>query len=57
MISWKATRPVFEVRPGGPGNVYDVTADGQRFLVSMAQDQQISAPLTLVLNGTADLKR
>jgi len=48
---------VFEVRPGGPGNVYDVTADGQRFLVSMAQDQQISAPLTLVLNWTADLKR
>ena len=52
-----ATRPVFEIRPGGPGNIYDVTADGQRFLVNRAEEQQTSAPLTLVLNWTADLKR
>jgi serine/threonine protein kinase/Tol biopolymer transport system component len=52
-----STRPVFEIRPGGPGNFYDVTADGQRFLVNMAVEQQTSAPLTLVINWTADLKR
>ncbi|HSB26324.1 MAG TPA: hypothetical protein VLE19_00655, partial [Pyrinomonadaceae bacterium] len=50
-------RPLFEIRPGGPGNVYDVSADGQRFLVNMAVEQQITAPLTLVLNWTADLKK
>ena len=52
-----AARPLFEIRPGGPGNVYDVSADGQRFLVNMAVEQQITAPLTLVLNWTADLKK
>ena len=50
-------RPLFEIRPGGPGNVYDVSADGQRFLVNMAVEQQITAPLTLVLNWTADVKK
>ena len=52
-----ATRSLFEIRPGGPGNVYDVSADGQRFLVNMAVEQQITAPLTLVLNWTAELKK
>ncbi|HMG35549.1 MAG TPA: protein kinase [Blastocatellia bacterium] len=52
-----AARPLFEIRPGGPGNVYDVTADGQRILVNMAVEQQTSAPITLVVNWTADLKR
>jgi hypothetical protein len=52
-----AARPLFEVRPGGPGNLYDVTADGRRFLVNMAVEQQTSAPLTLVQNWTAELKR
>lgn len=52
-----AARPLFEIRPGGPGNVYDVSADGQRFLVNMAVEQQITAPLILVLNWTADLKK
>ena len=51
------TRPLFEIRPGGPGNVYDVTVDGQRFLVNAAVEQQITAPITLVLNWTADLKK
>ena len=39
------------------GSVYDVTADGQRFLVNIPVDQKASAPITLVLNWTADLKR
>jgi hypothetical protein len=52
-----ATRPLFEIRPGGLGNVYDVTTDGQRFLVNTAVEQQITSPITLVLNWTADLKK
>ena len=51
------TRPLFEIRPGGPGNIYDVTTDGQRFLVNAAVEQQMTAPITLVLNWTADLKK
>ena len=50
-------RLLFDVRPGGPGNVYDVTADGKRLLVNMAVEQQTSAPITLVINWAADLKR
>jgi hypothetical protein len=52
-----AAQPLFEIRPGGPGNTYDVTADGQRFLVNTAVEQQITLPITLVLNWTADLKK
>ncbi len=52
-----AVRPLFEARPAGAGNVYDVTADGQRFLVNTAVEQKVSSPITLVINWTADLKR
>jgi Tol biopolymer transport system component len=40
-----------------PGSAYDVTADGQRFLVNTPVEQKASTPITLVLNWTADLKR
>jgi dipeptidyl aminopeptidase/acylaminoacyl peptidase len=52
-----AVRPLFEVRPTGLGYFYDVTSDGQRFLVITAVEQKASAPITLVLNWAADLKR
>jgi hypothetical protein len=52
-----ATLPLFVIRVGGPGNVYDVTADGQRFLVNVAVEQQTTSPITLVLNWTTDLKK
>ncbi|HET6962832.1 MAG TPA: hypothetical protein VFJ27_10060, partial [Terriglobia bacterium] len=35
---------------------YDVTADGERFLVSMAVAEARSLPITLVVNWTAELK-
>jgi hypothetical protein len=57
MLEVGAAQPLFEIRPGGPGNTYDVTADGQRFLVNTAVEQQITLPITLVLNWTADLKK
>ena len=52
-----AVRALFEVRRGGPGSVYDVTTDGQRFLVNTAVEQKESSPITLVINWTADLKK
>jgi len=36
---------------------YDVTADGQRFLVNTVVEQNVHSPVTVVLNWTADLKR
>ena len=52
-----AVRPLFEVHPYESGNVYDVATDGRRFLVNTAVEQKASAPITLVINWTADLKR
>ena len=51
-----AIRPLFEVR-GVSGDEYDVTANGQRFLINTAVEQKASSPITLVINWTADLKR
>ena len=52
-----AVRPLFEVRPYlEVGGVYDLTSDGQRFLINTTVEQKVSAPITLVLNWTADLK-
>jgi hypothetical protein len=36
---------------------FDVSADGKRFLLNMLVDESGGAPLTIVLNWTADLKR
>jgi len=38
-------------------SMFDVSADGQRFLVAAPREQQSSTPLTLVENWTALLKR
>ncbi|HYK22991.1 MAG TPA: protein kinase [Pyrinomonadaceae bacterium] len=51
-----AIRPLFEVR-GVTGDKYDVTANGQRFLINTAVEQKAPSPITLVINWTADLKR
>jgi Tol biopolymer transport system component len=40
-----------------PNYKYDVSADGQRFLVATPREQKSSAPLTLVQNWTALLKK
>ncbi|MBI4470470.1 MAG: PD40 domain-containing protein, partial [Acidobacteria bacterium] len=49
-------RPLFDYG-GGEWDAYDVTADGQRFLISMAVEEKAPSPITLVQNWTADLKR
>ena len=49
-------QPLFETHPSGGGMHYDVTRDGKRFLIATAGEGG-SAPLTLVVNWTADLKK
>ncbi len=48
---------LFDAHSGfGPYAHYDVTPDGKRFLVATVGEGG-SAPMTLVVNWTADLKR
>jgi hypothetical protein len=46
------TPPLFDGRSGGR---YDVSADGQRFLMNLASAQGSVAPITVVLNWKSDL--
>jgi Tol biopolymer transport system component len=51
-------RVLFESRvKSSPGWQYDVTSDGQRFLIDADLTDASSAPITLVLNWTAGVKR
>jgi hypothetical protein len=51
-------RPLFAVRPRpGQGSTYDVSADGQRFLVNTLMEQSTPVPITLIVNWTAGLKK
>ncbi|HJZ81546.1 MAG TPA: hypothetical protein VKD91_14415 [Pyrinomonadaceae bacterium] len=51
--------PLFEFRPGGNliTPFYDVTRDGQRFLMSTIVETQPAAPLTVMLNWTAAFRK
>jgi len=50
---------LFEFRAGGNliTPYYSVTRDGQRFLLSTIVETEAAAPLTVVVNWTAELKR
>jgi hypothetical protein len=52
-----AIRPLFQTRSYGLRYSYVVSADGQRFLINSAPEQKASAPITVVLNWTAGLKK
>jgi Tol biopolymer transport system component len=53
-----SSRQLFAVAvPVGYGNAYDVTADGQRFLVNSLIDEALTTPVTLVVNWPAMLKK
>jgi hypothetical protein len=47
---------LFSVRPPPGRMAYDVSADGQRFLVNTATGDESSPPLTLIADWTALLK-
>jgi len=52
-----AMRSLFATQAGGPGSVYDVSPDGQRFLVNTLVEEAAAAPITLVVNWPAALKK
>jgi Tol biopolymer transport system component len=56
-----AAKPLFPIRRREPVSAadlfsYDVSADGQRFLVNTDAEEATSAPLTAIVNWTAGLK-
>lgn len=52
-----SAKPLFQTLPLRNGSAYDVTGDGQRFLVNLLLQQQSSDPMTLVINWPAALPR
>ena len=53
-----AVKPLFQTRAVGPlGSPYDVSADGQRFLINTRPEQTAAVPITVVMNWTEGLKR
>jgi hypothetical protein len=55
-----AVRPLFDTRAltiSNTGSMYDVSPDGQRFLVNTLAEEAAPAPITLVVNWPALLKR
>jgi Tol biopolymer transport system component len=50
-------RKLFQARAVTPRSFYDVTPDGQQFLVNTLDDPATSLPVTLVVNWPALLKR
>jgi serine/threonine protein kinase/dipeptidyl aminopeptidase/acylaminoacyl peptidase len=51
-----AETALFDTMPIGANWPYDVTADGQRFLISSRAEQASSTPITVVVDWTAALK-
>jgi hypothetical protein len=52
-----AVKPLFQTRRAGARFQYAVTADGQRFLVNTATEQAASAPITVVVNWAAGMRK
>ena len=60
--TFEAGAPIelFQTRAGGFGitrNRYDVTADGQTFVVNSTMVGNVSRPMTVVLNWTSGLRK
>ncbi len=51
-----AVLPLFATQSKSVGSLYDVSADGQRFLINSVEEKE-SSPITLVVNWTAQLKK
>ncbi len=51
-------QPLFEIRPpSGVVDFYDVTADGKRFLVNKLVTENLSVPVTLVVNWDEEFRK
>ncbi len=51
------TTPLFDLNIKGVGSLYDVTEDGQTFLIQLTGIEGVSTPATLVQNWQEDLKK
>jgi hypothetical protein len=52
----RGVKPLFQTRAVS-GYRYDVTADGQRFLIITSPEQAASAPITVVVNWAAGVRK
>jgi Tol biopolymer transport system component len=52
-----ASTPLFQIQPQRPGNIFDMSPDGQRFIVNASFVDLNSAPLTLVVPWTAAIRQ
>ena len=54
-----SVKPLFHFRPfsGGGREVYDVTGDGQRFLVVSLGSLEMASPVTLVVNWPGVIRK
>jgi eukaryotic-like serine/threonine-protein kinase len=54
-----SVRTLFTVSPlgGVPGYLYDVTADGQKFIIAQDFEHTSTVPLTIVTNWSAELRK
>ena len=52
-----AVRPLFNIVAESIFPAFDVSADGQRFLLSGAPEQKAAEPITLIQNWAAGLRR
>jgi hypothetical protein len=50
-------KPLFQPRRAGSRFWYDVSPDGKRFLVNTAPEQASDAPITVVVNWPAGVKK
>jgi hypothetical protein len=62
-VEGSAPLPLFDIGQGPTGisygtrQQYDVTADGQRFLVNVPVDRSVETPMIIVLNWLSSIKR
>ena len=54
-----SVRTLFDVSllGGVPGYLYDVTADGQKFIIAQDFEHSTTVPFTLVTNWSAELSK
>ena len=52
-----APQPLFETRTVGSGLTYDVSPDGERFLMNTEVGEPEPSPIVVVINWTAELQK
>ena len=52
-----AAQPLFAALTTPRPRSFDAFADGQRFLINIVSAQEVAAPITVLVNRTAELKK